>query len=95
MDIPSHPADFRIDTCLSASFTSISTASGSSSYMFSLKESVAFGSFCTVLPCIAAIYHRVFAHDEKVLYIDIGVCIYSCDVVAQGHLIRERELLEK
>ena len=33
------------------------------------------------------------SHDEKVRYIDICVCIYSCDDVAQGHLIRERELL--
>ena len=40
----SHPADFRLYMCLSASFTSISITSGSSSYMCSLKESVAFGS---------------------------------------------------
>ena len=38
--------------------------------------------------------HRVFAHDEKVLNIDICVCIYSCDYVAQGRLIRERGLLK-
>ena len=47
MGIPSHHAAFRFDMCLRASYNSISFTSGSSSYIFSLKESVAFGSLLT------------------------------------------------
>ena len=40
MGIPSHPADFRSDICLSASFTSVSITSGSSSCIYVFVEGV-------------------------------------------------------
>ena len=92
MGIPSHPADFRLDMCLSASFTSISITSGSSSYMFSLKESVgvwvpSVQFFGALLPYFFRCRcWSVYLQDSHVYWLALqAYCCYSVTYRVESH----------